>query len=78
MFELQLFLNETINRSNESPLYKQIYEAIRKGILDRHLKIGTKLPSTRLIAEEICVRLQASSQQVQLMGSNTAPIEPIA
>ncbi|MCB1023614.1 MAG: GntR family transcriptional regulator, partial [Acidobacteria bacterium] len=47
MFELHLFLNESINRTGEQPLYKQIYDAIRTGILSRKLQIGTKLPSTR-------------------------------
>ena len=35
------------------PLYKQLYERLRKGILSRQLERGMRLPSTRLLANEL-------------------------
>ncbi|HEX2622917.1 MAG TPA: PLP-dependent aminotransferase family protein, partial [Phototrophicaceae bacterium] len=39
----------------EIPLYRQLYEHLRLAILDGQLKTGTKLPSTRALADELGV-----------------------
>src|SRR5689334_9753893 len=37
------------------PLYKQLYERLRRGILSGQLERGMRLPSTRLLASELGV-----------------------
>lgn len=42
--------------SNDSKtLYRQVYESLRESILTRRLRVGTRLPSTRLLAKELNV-----------------------
>src|ERR1043165_7984091 len=41
--------------SSGVPLYRQLYEILRKAILERKLRAGTRLPSTRALAEELGV-----------------------
>lgn len=43
----------TVDRQSASPLYKQLYEAIKKEILRGTLKKGLRLPSTRYLAAEL-------------------------
>lgn len=38
-----------------TPLYRQIYEALRQAIITRHLDAGVRLPSTRDLAEVLLV-----------------------
>ena len=45
----------SVDRSSSIPLYKQIYEEIRRTILDGSLRSGLRLPSTRLLAQELRV-----------------------
>jgi GntR family transcriptional regulator/MocR family aminotransferase len=45
----------SVDRASGTPLYKQIYEEIRRAILDGSLRRGLRLPSTRLLAEELGV-----------------------
>jgi GntR family transcriptional regulator / MocR family aminotransferase len=44
-----------IDRASHTPLYRQIYEAIRQAILDGRLRSGLRLPSTRTLANEVGV-----------------------
>jgi GntR family transcriptional regulator / MocR family aminotransferase len=44
-----------VNRTSETPLFRQVYEEIRKAILSQTLRRGTKLPSTREMASRIGV-----------------------
>jgi GntR family transcriptional regulator / MocR family aminotransferase len=44
-----------LNRGSGVPLYRQIYEEVRRSILDGRLRSGLRLPSTRLLAEELGV-----------------------
>ncbi len=53
MLELKIFLNQSTKRNRKTPIYKQVYEAIRTAILDGQLKAGTKLPSTRFISKDL-------------------------
>jgi GntR family transcriptional regulator/MocR family aminotransferase len=45
----------SVDRASGVPLYKQIYGEIRRTILDGTLHSGLRLPSTRLLAEELGV-----------------------
>jgi GntR family transcriptional regulator/MocR family aminotransferase len=45
----------SVERASGVPLYKQIYGEIRRIILDGSLRRGLRLPSTRLLAEELGV-----------------------
>ena len=36
-------------------LQQQIYAAVRRGILSNVIKAGTRLPSSRALAEDLCV-----------------------
>src|SRR6266853_3078756 len=42
-----------INFSDEEPLHRQLYTAMKRGILDGRLQPGTRLPSTRIIADDL-------------------------
>ena len=44
-----------VERTSNLPLYRQIYDAIREAILDGRLRRGLRLPSTRLLAQELGV-----------------------
>ena len=37
------------------PLHRQLYEILRKAILERKLRAGTRLPSTRALARELSI-----------------------
>ena len=54
-FDFGLILNEANLRQSRKPLFQQIYENIRQAILSRHLRVGTKIPSTRKLAKELKV-----------------------
>lgn len=45
----------SVDRKSEVPLYKQLYEEIRKGILRGTLHKGLRVPSSRTLAEELRV-----------------------
>jgi GntR family transcriptional regulator/MocR family aminotransferase len=42
-----------IDRRSPAPLYRQLYEAFRDAILDRRLRAGQRIPSTRSLAVEL-------------------------
>src|SRR5258708_35309518 len=42
-----------INFSDEEPLHRQLYTAMKRGILNGRLQPGTRLPSTRIIADDL-------------------------
>ena len=44
-----------VERASAVPLYRQIYDAVRSAILDGRLRGGLRLPSTRLLAQELGV-----------------------
>ena len=41
------------DRTSPLPLYRQLYEGYREAILDRRLRPGQRLPSTRSLAREL-------------------------
>jgi GntR family transcriptional regulator/MocR family aminotransferase len=44
-----------LDRNAKKPLHRQIYEGYRKAILERHLRAGQQIPSTRALALELGV-----------------------
>jgi GntR family transcriptional regulator / MocR family aminotransferase len=44
-----------IDRASATPLYRQLYDGYREAILDRRLRAGQRLPSTRSLAAELRV-----------------------
>src|SRR5258708_5583583 len=44
-----------IDRKSRRPLYEQLYDGIRRAILEGRLRPDDRLPATRLIAEELGV-----------------------
>ena len=50
-----LLTGMTLDLDSASPLYRQLYTALRRRILDGALAPGSRLPSTRVLAEELAV-----------------------
>src|SRR5262249_26443659 len=48
-----LFTSLPLDPRSEAPLYRQLYDGVRDAILRGHLLGGTRLPSTRALAEEL-------------------------
>jgi GntR family transcriptional regulator / MocR family aminotransferase len=44
-----------IDRSSPHSLYKQVYSTLRSSILEGHLEPGSRIPSSRQLANELCV-----------------------
>jgi len=44
-----------LDRENGKPIYRQLYEGYRDAIVERRLKSGQRLPSTRGLAEELAI-----------------------
>ena len=58
-----------VNRRSETPLYRQIYDALRAMILDRRLESGQQLPSTRALADELRIsRIPVLDAYAQLLA----------
>jgi GntR family transcriptional regulator / MocR family aminotransferase len=52
---MTLFHNTKLQSELALPLYQQIYDHLRTAIVEGQLKTGTKLPSTRALADELGV-----------------------
>jgi GntR family transcriptional regulator/MocR family aminotransferase len=48
-------LNVPLERESKVPLFKQLYDGVREAILSGQLRPGTRLPSTRLLADELAL-----------------------
>ena len=48
-----LFPAIPVDRSSSTPLYRQVYDGFRGAILDRRLRAGQRIPSTRSLAGEL-------------------------
>jgi GntR family transcriptional regulator / MocR family aminotransferase len=58
-----------LDSKKQSPLYRQLYEWFRRSILDRQLRPGQRVPSTRALAAELDVsRISVSSAYEQLLA----------
>jgi GntR family transcriptional regulator/MocR family aminotransferase len=49
-----------VNRADDSPLFRQLYQQLRSAILSRRLRPGTKLPSTRELSSQLGVSRSAA------------------
>jgi GntR family transcriptional regulator/MocR family aminotransferase len=59
----------TVNRNSPTPLYQQIYNSYRTKILDRNLRPGQIVPSSRELARELRVsRLPVLNAYAQLLA----------
>lgn len=57
----------TINKSTGKPIYIQLYEQLRQDITDKIIKYGEKLPSKRLISEELGISVISVEHAVSLL-----------
>jgi len=58
-----------VDRTSASPLYRQLYEGYRDAILERRLRPGQRLPSTRSLASELGIsRIPVLSAFEQLLA----------
>lgn len=56
-----------LERNSRRPLYRQLYDALREAILTGQLESGTRVPSTRALADELSVsRITVASAFEQL------------
>jgi len=44
-----------VDRASPTPLYRQLYDGFRRAILERRLRAGQRIPSTRTLASELDV-----------------------
>ncbi len=64
----QLLALLSVDRSSATPLHRQIYDGLRRAILDGLLRAGQRVPSTRTLAAELDVsRLPVLSAYEQLL-----------
>jgi GntR family transcriptional regulator/MocR family aminotransferase len=54
------FCSFELNRTDGTPLFRQLYQQLRSAILSRRLRPGTKLPSTRELAAQLGVSRSAA------------------
>jgi len=65
----------TLDRRLRRPLHCQLYDGYREAILDGRLRPGQRLPSTRILAEELHIS-RAPEREIELARnffSTTAP-----
>src|SRR5258706_1928950 len=48
-----LFPVVAVDRASATPFYRQLYDAFRDAILERRLRAGQRVPSTRALAAEL-------------------------
>lgn len=59
----------TIDRRSEVPLYRQVYQAFRTGVMDGRLRAGERVPSTRSLAADLAVsRIPILNAYAQLIA----------
>src|ERR1700741_3276502 len=47
------WLAQRLDRGNGQPIYRQLHRLLQQAILSRELPAGTKVPSSRLLAQEL-------------------------
>ncbi len=58
-----------VDRKAAKPLHKQIYDAFRAMIVERNLRAGQEIPSTRALASELGIsRIPALTAYAQLLA----------
>lgn len=59
----------SLDENSDVPLYRQIYETIRRAILDGKFHPGRPLPASRILAKQLCVaRMTVINAYEQLMA----------
>src|SRR5580765_6122843 len=59
----------SIERDGPYPLHQQVYDAYRTAIIDRSLRAGQRVPSTRMLAGELGIsRLPILNAYAQLLA----------
>jgi GntR family transcriptional regulator/MocR family aminotransferase len=59
----------SVGRKDSNPLYKQVYEGYRQAIVNGNLRAGQRVPSTRVLAEELGIsRVPVLSAYAQLLS----------
>lgn len=59
----------TIDHASERPLYRQLYDELRRAILTGRLKLGARVPSTRTLAATLGVSRTTVKQSYELLIS---------
>lgn len=47
------WLAQRLDRSDSQPLYRQLHRPLQQAILSRELSAGTRLPPSRMLAQEL-------------------------
>jgi GntR family transcriptional regulator/MocR family aminotransferase len=59
----------SVSKKDSSPLYKQVYEGYRQAIVNGNLRAGQRVPSTRVLAEELGIsRVPVLGAYAQLLS----------
>jgi GntR family transcriptional regulator / MocR family aminotransferase len=59
----------SVNRKLPKPLHRQIYDSYREAIVQRHLRAGQQIPSTRALATELAIsRIPVLNAYAQLLA----------
>jgi GntR family transcriptional regulator/MocR family aminotransferase len=59
----------SVNRKRPKPLHRQIYDSYREAIVQRHLRAGQQIPSTRALAMELAIsRIPVLNAYAQLLA----------
>ncbi|KOQ21438.1 DNA-binding protein, partial [Achromobacter xylosoxidans] len=64
-------LSGALSRESPDPLQKQIYDIVRRGVLDHTLVAGQRLPSSRVLAQELGIsRITVTLAYERLIAEN--------
>ena len=64
-------LSGALSRESADPLQKQIYDIVRRGVLDHTLVAGQRLPSSRVLAQELGIsRITVTLAYERLIAEN--------
>lgn len=58
-----------VDRQDERPLHRQVYDSFRSMILERRLRAGQQIPSTRALADDLGIsRIPVLDAYAQLLA----------
>ena len=64
-------LSGALSRESADPLQKQIYDIVRRGVLDHTLVAGQRLPSSRALAQDLGIsRITVTLAYERLIAEN--------
>ena len=67
--DLSTFLAATLDPESRTPLSRQLYDEMKTALSDGRLPAGTRLPSTRALAEALGPSVAASQAPEELLGA---------